>query len=81
MSTYLSPGHKSIAADSMQEAAQIFADRKARKIFGKSGYCRTCLLGSWSQNGEMGEFSAFIGYSTGANETAGINVNFSVFRE
>jgi hypothetical protein len=29
----------------------------------------------------MGEFSAFIGYRAGRNETTGHNVNFTVYRE
>jgi hypothetical protein len=28
----------------------------------------------------MGDFSAFIGYRTGRNETTGHNVNFTVYR-
>jgi hypothetical protein len=79
MNTYKSNGHRDVTAESMKEAAQIFADRKARKAYGKGGYARTCTLGSWSQDNSLGEFSAFIGYSTGRNETTGGNAYFTVY--
>jgi hypothetical protein len=63
----------------MQEAAETFATREARKLFGRRGYCRTCTLGSWTQDGTAGEFSAFVGYRTGRNETTGRNVHLTVF--
>jgi hypothetical protein len=65
----------------MSSAAEVFANRAAREKFGRSGYCRTCALQSWSQDNTLGEFSAFIGYSTGRDETTGHNVNFTVYRE
>jgi hypothetical protein len=79
MKTYSSKGHRDVVAESMKEAAQIFADRKARKTYGKGGYARTCTLGSWSQDNSVGEFSAFLGYSTGRNETTGGNAYFTVY--
>jgi hypothetical protein len=79
MKTYKSGGHLDVVAESMKEAAQIFADRKARKAYGKGGYARTCNLGSWSPDNSFGEFSAFIGRSTGRSETMGGNVNFTVY--
>ena len=79
MKTYSSNGHRDVVAESMKEAAQIFADRKARKAYGKGGYARTCTLGSWSQDNSFGEFSAFIGYPSGRYETTGGNVYFTVY--
>jgi hypothetical protein len=79
MKAYKSNGHRDVVAESMKEAAQIFADRKARKAYGKGGYARTCELGSWAQDNSFGEFSAFIGYSTGPHETTGKNVDFTVY--
>jgi hypothetical protein len=64
--------------ESMHEAAEIFAARKARALFGRSGYARTCNLESYSQDGTLGEYNAFVGYSTGRNETTGRNVRFTV---
>lgn len=73
-------GFKSVHADGMDEAAEIFATRAARKKYGRSGYCRTCTKTAYAQNGSVAEYSAFIGYSTGRNETTGNNVNFTVHR-
>lgn len=72
---YSSRGFRSVLAESMKEAAFIFARRLARKEFGKRGDVRTCELGSWAHC--LGEFSAFIGITKGA-ETTGHNVNFTV---
>ena len=66
--------------DDMKEAAEIIAGRKARAAFGRRGYARTCNLESWSQDGTIGEFNAFIGYSTGLHETTGHNVRFTLTR-
>lgn len=66
--------------DDMKEAAEIIAGRKARAAFGRRGYARTCNLESWSQDGTIGEFNAFIGYSTAPHETTGHNVRFTLTR-
>jgi len=79
MNTYRSPGFRNVTASSMSEAAEIFAARAARSAYGRNGYARTCTLGSWSQDGSLGEYSAFIGYSSGRNETTGHNTNFTVY--
>jgi hypothetical protein len=79
MKTYRSPDHRNVSADSMKEAAEIFANRKARSAFGRRGYARTCNLESWSQDNTIGEFEAFIGYRTARNETTGRNARFTVF--
>lgn len=63
----------------MAEAAQIFANRAARRYYGRRAYARTCNCTAWSQDNTLREFSAFIGYSTGQNETTGSNVTFTVF--
>ena len=80
MNKYTSNGFKSVKAESMTEAANIFANRAARRKYGKSGYSRTCTMGSYAQDGSLAEFSAFIGYTTGQNETTGNNINFTVYR-
>jgi hypothetical protein len=79
MNTYTSHGHRPYMAESMSDAAERFASIKARKRYGKRGYCRTCTIQSWSQDNTLGEYSSFIGYSTGRNETTGCNVNFTVY--
>jgi hypothetical protein len=79
MNTYRSPGHRDVTAADMKEAAEIFAARKARAAYGRAGYARTCNLESWSQDGTLGEFNAFIGVTTGQHETTGSNVFFTVY--
>lgn len=78
MKRYTTSGYRSVAAENMPAAAAMFAARMARKTYGKKGYARTCNETAHSQDGRYGEFSAFIGYSTGQHETTGNNINFSV---
>lgn len=78
MKRYISNGHKNVLAESMKEAANIFANRKAKAIFGRWAYARTCELEGWSQDNSLGEFNAFVGYRTGVGETTGKNVRFTV---
>jgi hypothetical protein len=49
----------------------------ARKTYGAKGDARTVQQGSYSQDGSLAEYSAFIGL-TRKNETSGHNVNFTV---
>ena len=56
MSKYITNGRRSVVAESMTEAASIFANRAARDKFGRSGYSRTCHISSWSQDYTLGEF-------------------------
>jgi hypothetical protein len=75
---YICENHRPVSGvESMTDAAEIFAARKARAFFGRSGYVRTCTLESYSQDGQLGEYNAFVGYSTGS-ETTGRNVRFTV---
>jgi hypothetical protein len=59
----------------------IFAERAARRQYGKSGYCRTCTQVAYSPDGTFAEFSAFIGHTPRGqrNETAGHNQSFVVY--
>ena len=81
MKKYMSRGMRSVTADDMGSAAAIFAERLARRKFGRSAYCRTMRLDSWSQDGTLGEYDAFVGTTTGRNETTGSNVRFTVRAE
>ena len=76
-------GFRAVRVETIREAAEIFANRAARKTYGKRGYARTCNMGSYAQDMRLAEFSAFIGYTTGHNrhETTGNNINFTVFRK
>ena len=75
--TYISNGFRSVQAETMKEAAAIFAKRAARKTYGSRGDVRTCNVGSYSQDGTLAEFSAFVGLTRG-NETTGHNIQFTV---
>jgi len=61
MTTYRCDGFHGVDADSPKEAAEIFANRHARKEFGKRGYCRTVRLDCWARDGRTFHFEAFIG--------------------
>jgi len=80
MNKYTCNGFKSVKVETMNEAAEIFANRAAKRKYGRSAYCRTCTMGSYAENGSLAEYSAFIGYTTGQNETSGNNINFTVYR-
>ena len=80
MSKYISNGFRATEAADMGEAAQIFASRAARRQYGRTGYALRPTMQSYAQGIDLAEFSAFIGYSTGRNETSGDNFNFTVRR-
>lgn len=75
---YTSNGFKSVQAESMREAAEIFATRAARRKYGRLAYCRTCTQQAHAQDGSLAEYSAFIGYKTGQSETTGSDIKFTV---
>lgn len=81
MNRYTSTNHRPIVAESMIEAAETFALRKARKVFGRSARVAALCSHAWSADGSMAEWSAFIGYRTGQHETTGHNVMFSVWKD
>ena len=60
---YMSPGFKSVAACSNCAAAEIFAERAARKQYGRSGYCKTCKQVLASADGTVADYVALIGYT------------------
>jgi hypothetical protein len=78
---YASPGFRSVEACSIRAAAVIFAERAARKQYGKSGYCRTYTEVACSTDGTIAEYSAFIGCTPRGqrNKTAGHNQSFVVY--
>lgn len=78
MRKYICSGFKSVIASDMTEAAEVFAARHARRAYGRRGYARTCVQGSYARDFSFAEWSAFIGYSSGRNETTGHNVHFTV---
>jgi hypothetical protein len=76
---YVSPGFRSVNACSIRAAAVIFAERAARKHYGKSGYCRTCTQVAHSTDGRSAEYSAFISLRGQSNEMVGHNQSFVVY--
>ena len=78
MTLYRCNGYRSVRAEGIAAAAEIFAKRAARRAFGRRGYVRTMIEDSYVPNLSIVEFAAFIGYSTGRNETTGHNVRFTV---
>jgi hypothetical protein len=77
---YTSQGFRSVEACSISAAAVIFAERAARKQYGKSGYCRTCTQVACSRDGTFAEYTAVIEYIPRGqlNEKAGHNQSFVV---
>jgi hypothetical protein len=85
MNKYKTQGCNAVVAESMSEAAGLFSARIARKRYGKTGYCRTLNLESWSQDNTLGEYNAFVGYTPAGKHnigtTIGSNIRFSVVVE
>jgi hypothetical protein len=66
MTTYHCPGFKPLKDDgyeisSPREAAARFAERLARKIYGKAGYCHHTRLDTYTEDGRCHNYEAFIG--------------------
>jgi hypothetical protein len=61
MTRYTADGFRAVTADSASDAAQIFADRQARREYGRNGYSRRPRLDCWTQDGKSHTFEAFIG--------------------
>ena len=78
MTLFRCNGFRSVRALGIRDAAEIFARRAARRAFGRRGIVRTMVEDSYTRNLSIVEFAAFIGYSTGRNETTGHNVRFTV---
>ncbi len=75
---YRCNGFRSVRALGIRDAAGVFAKRAARRAFGRRGIVRTMVEDSYTRNLSIVEFAAFIGYSTGPNETTGHNIRFTV---
>ena len=78
MTLFHSSGFRSVRAEGIRDAAEVFAKRAARRAFGKRGIVRTLNEESWTKDFSLIEFSAFIGYPSGPNETTGHNIRFTV---
>ncbi len=78
MNLYHCNGFRCVRADGILDAAEVFAKRAARRAFGRRGIVRTLNEESWTKDFSLIEFSAFIGYASGRNETTGHNIRFTV---
>lgn len=67
--------------DSASDAARIFANRLARRQFGRKGYCHHVRLDSRREDGQMGIFEVFIGYPAEGGGTQGHNEWLNVYIE
>lgn len=59
--TFRADGFRDVQAESHREAARIFADRQARRDYGRNGFCRTLRADGRTFDGKMHTFEAFIG--------------------
>ena len=80
MQRFTCTGFRSVLAESIHDAAFVFASRAAKRAYGRKGYARTCEEGAHAVDYRMAEYQAFIGHSTGISETTGHNVYFTVHR-
>lgn len=71
-------GMRSVRADGIHSAAEVFAARLARRAFGRRGLVRTLVEDSYTDDRSLIEYAAFIGYPSGRNETTGHNIRFTV---
>ena len=70
---YACDDFRPVMADSPAGAAQAFAERLARRTYGRKGYCRNVRLDCWTESGTSHTFEVFIGYSVGQGTTSGHN--------
>lgn len=67
--------------ESARDAAVVFANRYARRVYGKRGHCRVIRLDSWTQDGRLSNFQAFIGIHNRDGSTTGGNIPLQVIVE
>jgi len=76
---YHADDHRPVTAESYHDAAEIFAQRKARRLFGRRGQVAALQAGAYAQDGSCAEYQAFVGYPSGLRETTGRNVHFTIY--
>jgi hypothetical protein len=81
MQKYTSYGRKALFAESMRDAAEVFALRKARKIYGRNALVAYLTCYGESPKGTVGDWQAFIGRRSGRREITGCNVRLTVTRD
>lgn len=68
------------ADDGIDSAARLFAERRARREFGKSGRVGAFRMDCYNRDYSTVEYEAFIGYPCG-DGLSGRNVRFTVHAE
>lgn len=63
---------------SPKDAAKVFAERWARRIYGKRGYCHHVRLDHYNETGRYQSFEAFIGVPAWGGGTSGRNITLTV---
>ena len=77
MTKYHAIGFKPADATSLENAAEIFAARQARKLYGDRGYCHHVRLDCWTADGRSANAEAFIGVDADGG-CRGNNVNIYI---
>jgi hypothetical protein len=68
-----------IIIETAKDAARVFAARYARKMFGKRGTATAIRADSWTQDGRIHNFQAFVGRHTSNGGVSGRNEYFTVY--
>jgi len=71
---FRSPGAKSVIAETAHEAALIFANRTARREYGKLGHVACFYATGWMFDGSHVTYNAFIGKPSESGGTRGRNI-------
>jgi len=64
-----------------RDAAWLFANRLAKREYGKRGYCHHVLMDCASTDGRYANYEAFIGVRVEGGATSGKNVWLAVYIE
>lgn len=78
LKTYHCDGFRPVTTDSASDAARVFAERMARSKYGARGAVGALRCDSWSQDGRLHVFEAFVGRKSRLNDVDGCNYWLSV---
>ena len=65
--------------ETADDAARIFANRKAQKIYDKRGFCHHVRKDCWREDGSSINYQAFIGVPWERSGCSGKNIYFTVY--
>jgi hypothetical protein len=71
---FRSPGNKSVIAENADEAALIYANRVARRYYGKLGRVASFYATGWAFDGSHVTYNAFIGKPSESGGIGGRNI-------